>query len=59
MKFFADCATIDELKCEYRRLVMPHHPDRGEDVETMKRVNEQYAERLEWIRTSSIFWGVM
>lgn len=36
MRYFNNCNTLDELKKEYRRLAMIHHPDRGGDLETMK-----------------------
>ena len=33
--YFNHCHTLDELKKEYRRLTMKHHPDRGGDTATM------------------------
>ena len=42
MKFFENCRTLDELKAEYRRLAMKHHPDRGGDLETMKQINAEH-----------------
>ena len=42
MKFFANCATLDELKKEYRRLAMIHHPDHGGDTATMQAINAEY-----------------
>ena len=42
MKFFTNCRTLDELKAEYRRLAMIHHPDRGGDLETMKQINAEH-----------------
>lgn len=44
MKFFANCATLDELKKEYRRLAMIHHPDHGGDTATMQAINGEYSE---------------
>lgn len=44
MKFFAACTTLDELKKEYRRLAMIHHPDHGGDTATMQAINGEYAE---------------
>ena len=46
MKYFTNCKTLNELKAEYRRLVMIHHPDRGGDEETMKAINNEYDERF-------------
>lgn len=40
--YFAKCATVAEVKAEYRRLAMLHHPDRGGDTATMQEVNAQY-----------------
>lgn len=42
MKYFAQCKNLEELKKEFRRLAMVHHPDRGGDVETMKEINNEY-----------------
>lgn len=42
MKYFNSCKTLEELKKEFRRLAMLHHPDRGGDVETMKQINAEY-----------------
>jgi len=42
MKYFINCKTLEELKAEYRRLAMKHHPDRGGDAETMKAINAEH-----------------
>lgn len=42
MKFFENVGTLDELKSEFRRLAMIHHPDRGGDTETMAAINSIY-----------------
>lgn len=44
MTYFANCKTLDELKKEYRRLAMIHHPDHGGDTATMQAINGEYAE---------------
>ena len=36
--YFYNVKTLDELKRQYRSLVMLHHPDRGGDTETMKQI---------------------
>lgn len=41
-KFFASVRTLDELKKEYRRLAMIHHPDCGGDENTMKAINNEF-----------------
>ena len=41
-KFFVPTpATLDELKAQYRKLAMMHHPDRGGDLDTMKAINNK------------------
>ena len=41
--FKADFRTpIEEVKKQYHKLVMKHHPDRGGDEEAMKRVNAEW-----------------
>ncbi len=42
MKYFTICKTLDELKKEYRRLAMLHHPDVGGDTATMQAINAEY-----------------
>jgi len=34
--------TLEELKAQYRKLAMQHHPDRGGDIEAMKAINNEY-----------------
>jgi hypothetical protein len=50
--YFQNCVTIDELKREYRKLVMVHHPDRGGDEATMWAINTEYGKRMEWIKAN-------
>ena len=45
--YFASVRTLDELKREYRRLAMLHHPDRGGDTATMQAINAAYADALD------------
>lgn len=42
MKYFENIATLDDLKKEYRRLAMIHHPDVGGDTATMQEINAEY-----------------
>lgn len=39
----ADDAGPVEIRQQYRRLAMQHHPDRGGDHETLQRINTAYA----------------
>lgn len=36
-------ASSDEIRLQYRRLAMQHHPDRGGDTERLQQINEAYA----------------
>ena len=51
MKYFAHCHTLDELKAEYRRLAIKHHPDHGGDPETMKEINAEHDQRFAVLKT--------
>lgn len=42
MKYFMNCKTLEDLKKEYRRLAMLHHPDVGGTVEEMQAINAEY-----------------
>lgn len=50
MKYFTKCTTLDELKKEYRRLTMIHHPDHGGDTATMQDINAEYADRFQVLK---------
>ena len=45
MSFFHNITTLQDLRKEYHRLALVHHPDRGGDLETMKAINNEF-ERL-------------
>ena len=40
--YFDQCTTLAELKAEYRRLALLHHPDHGGDVATMQEINAEH-----------------
>lgn len=50
--YFASVKTLDELKAQYRRLAMKHHPDVGGDVEIMKEINRQHDALFETLKAA-------
>lgn len=40
--FFQDCKTLEEVKKLYRDLAKRFHPDKGGDLEQMKKLNTDY-----------------
>ena len=49
MNFFNNCATVEEIKNKYRKLVKQHHPDLGGDTATMQALNEAYEDALKGV----------
>lgn len=45
MTYFQNIHSLADLKKEYRRLVLEHHPDKGGDTAIMQQVNTEF-ERL-------------
>ncbi len=42
MKWFNNPETLEDLKKQYKRLAMEHHPDRGGSTEAMQQINAEY-----------------
>lgn len=42
MTYFQNIRSLADLKKEYRRLALEHHPDKGGDTATMQRVNIEF-----------------
>ncbi len=42
MKYFKNVKDLQELKKEYYKLALKHHPDRGGDTATMQMINNEY-----------------
>jgi len=40
--YFSHLQTVEEIKKEFRRLAMIHHPDHGGNTATMQEINAQY-----------------
>ena len=45
MAYFHNIHSLADLKKEYRRLALQHHPDKGGDTAIMQQVNTEF-ERL-------------
>lgn len=46
LKYFATCATLDELKATYKTLAKANHPDAGGSDEIMAAINAEYDEAV-------------
>lgn len=42
MRWFSEATSINELRLEYKRLLMKHHPDNGGKVSDMQEINVEY-----------------
>lgn len=50
MRYFENVKSVEELKKQYKKLVMKYHPDRNHDTDTtdiMKAINAEYSELFE------------
>lgn len=52
MKYFSNITSLEELKKEYRRLSMIHHPDVGGDTVTMQEINAEHDEIFEILKAA-------
>lgn len=46
MTYFINVATVEELKRQYRKLVLQYHPDRGGANDDMQAINREYDQLL-------------
>lgn len=54
-EFFVNCKTIQDVKTQYKKLVYQFHPDRKTgNLETMKRINNEYEFVFEWVKNHPI-----
>ena len=42
MTYFQNIRSLADLKKEYRRLALEHHPDKGGDTTIMQQVNTEF-----------------
>lgn len=52
MKWFTKVETLEELKKEYKHLVMLNHPDRGGRTEDMQEINAEYEQLFEALKNT-------
>ena len=47
MTYFQNIHSLADLKKEYRRLALEHHPDKGGDTAIMQQVNAEFGRLFE------------
>ena len=47
MTYFQNIHSLTDLKKEYRRLALEHHPDKGGDTAIMQQVNTEFGRLFE------------
>ena len=56
MKWFNSPRTLEELKKQYKKLAVQHHPDLGGNTQEMQEINAEYDvlfEKLKNVRTNA------
>ncbi len=56
-KFFYNVATLEDLRAQYRKLVMIHHPDKGGKTEDMQALNAEYSRFLSFFESNAPEWS--
>ncbi len=51
MTYFQNVHSLADLKKEYRRLALQHHPDKGGDTAVMQQVNIEFENSSRYGRT--------
>lgn len=52
MKWFINPQTLEELKKQYKKLAMLHHPDVGGNVRDMQEINAEYDKLFELLKNT-------
>ncbi|MGN0180192.1 MAG: DnaJ domain-containing protein [Monoglobaceae bacterium] len=52
MKWFSNPATLEELKKQYKQLVIKHHPDKGGNTADMQEINAEYDRLFELLKNT-------
>ena len=50
MKWFDNPQTLEDLKQQYKRLAMAHHPDRGGNTKDMQEINGEYDQLFQQLK---------
>ena len=56
MKYFSNISSFADLKKQYRKLALEHHPDKGGDVLAMQEINKEFDKLFDYwkdIKTTS------
>jgi len=54
MAYFQNIQSLADLKKEYRRLALQHHPDKGGDTAAMQQVNIEFEKLFEIWKDSTV-----
>ena len=54
MTYFQNIHSLADLKKEYRRLALQHHPDKGGDTAVMQQVNVEFEKLFEIWKDSTV-----
>jgi curved DNA-binding protein CbpA len=52
MKWFSNPQTLEQLKKQYKKLAMQHHPDMGGSVSNMQEINAEYDRLFEVLKNT-------
>ncbi len=52
MKWFDNPKTLEELKKQYKRLAVAHHPDMGGSTQEMQEINSEYEKLFEQLKNT-------
>lgn len=55
-KFFYNVKTLEDLRGQYRKLVMIYHPDKGGKTEDMQALNAEYTRFLAFFESNAPEW---